>query len=96
MYSHAKSKKTKNTQFYYTLATYHVWKACILKAGVQLSLTSPDGDEGYPGTVDVTVSYSLDNQKTLTISYAASTNASTLINLTSHSYFNLRGAVCEK
>eukprot|EP01147_Barroeca_monosierra_P003029 gene3029-5812_t len=67
-------------------------KACILKAGVQLSLTSPDGDEGYPGTVDVTVSYSLDNQKTLTISYAASTNASTLINLTSHSYFNLRGA----
>lgn len=55
-----------------------------------LSLTSPDGEEGYPGSLSVRVSYSL-SEKELSIHYQAESGAPTVCNLTSHAYFNLSG-----
>jgi aldose 1-epimerase len=57
-----------------------------------LSLTSPDGDQGYPGTLKVTVTYSLSDDNAFTIHYQATTDKDTVVNLTNHSYFNLAGA----
>ncbi|MDI6401230.1 aldose epimerase family protein [Balneolaceae bacterium ANBcel3] len=56
-----------------------------------LSYSSPDGEEGFPGTLKVFVSYKLTNQNELIISYKAETDKPTVINLTNHSYFNLTG-----
>lgn len=58
----------------------------------ELHLTSPAGQEGYPGTLNVTVTYSLSDRNALTIHYTATTDADTVLNLTNHSYFNLAGA----
>ena len=55
-----------------------------------LSLVSPDGQENYPGTLTVTVTYTL-TQEGLSIAYRATTDADTLCNLTNHCYFNLSG-----
>ena len=60
--------------------------------GLVLSRTSPDGEEGYPGRVKATVTYTLTDQNELRIDYAATTDRPTIINLTQHSYFNLAGA----
>ena len=60
-------------------------------AGVKLYLTSPDGEEGYPGTIDVQVLYLLTPDNGLIVDYSAATDTKTLINLTQHSYFNLMG-----
>ncbi|MFI7614094.1 aldose epimerase family protein [Nonomuraea terrae] len=57
---------------------------------VTLTLTSPDGDQGYPGTLTVSVTYTLADDA-LRIDYAAETDAPTVVNLTNHSYFNLKG-----
>jgi aldose 1-epimerase len=59
--------------------------------GVTLEYTSPDGEEGYPGTLNVQVTYWLDKEGRLTIDYAAVTDKPTPVNLTNHSYFNLSG-----
>jgi aldose 1-epimerase len=59
--------------------------------GVAYTLTSPDGDEGYPGTVKARVTYTLRPSNELAIDYEASTDQATPINLTQHSYFNLAG-----
>ncbi len=58
---------------------------------IVLALHSPDGDEGFPGAVDATVTYRLTDDNALDISYEATTDAPTIINLTNHSYFNLSG-----
>lgn len=60
-------------------------------ASVSLSLTSADGDQGYPGTVEVRVTYALDEAGSLTIDFDATTSAPTIINLTNHALFNLAG-----
>ncbi len=60
-------------------------------AGVTLTLTSPDGDQGYPGTLETTVTYTLTNDNTLDMHFAATTDKPTIVNLTQHSYFNLSG-----
>jgi aldose 1-epimerase len=56
-----------------------------------LHLTSPDGDQGYPGTLQVTVTYTLSDDNSFTIRYQATTDKDTVLNLTNHSYFNLAG-----
>lgn len=59
--------------------------------GVTLSLTSPDGEEGYPGTLHATVTYTLTESNALIVEYEVTTDRATPQNLTQHSYFNLTG-----
>ncbi len=73
-----------------------VWKANAYSSdkgqGVKFTTTSPDGDEGYPGTLNVTVSYFVPNEaNSISISYTATTDKATPVNLTNHAYFNLAG-----
>lgn len=68
-----------------------VWSASADDGAVELTYRSPDGEEGYPGNLEVSVRYSLDDCNGLRIDYAAETDAPTVLNLTNHSYFNLRG-----
>ncbi len=58
---------------------------------VQFAYTSPDGEEGYPGTLDVTVTYTVTDADELRIEYHATTDAPTVVNLSNHTYFNLAG-----
>jgi aldose 1-epimerase len=58
---------------------------------VRLDYRSPDGEQGYPGTLDVTVTYRLTQEGALVIDYAAQTDQPTPVSLTQHTYFNLSG-----
>jgi aldose 1-epimerase len=73
-----------------------VWKAEPFvspdSCGIVLTYTSADGEEGYPGNLEVTVVYSLNEEDELTINYKAETDAPTPINLTNHAYWNFAGA----
>ncbi|MFD8500089.1 aldose epimerase family protein [Amycolatopsis sp. NPDC059657] len=73
----------------------HVWGASVMRSpdsvGVRLTHLSPDGDQGYPGRLATTVTYRLDNQNRVHITYLATTDAPTVLNLTNHTYWNLAG-----
>ena len=73
-----------------------MWTATPIESGdtvgVTLKYLSKDGEEGYPGNLDVTVTYTLNGENALKIGYAATTDKDTILNLTNHSYFNLAGA----
>jgi aldose 1-epimerase len=72
-----------------------LWRGAIVSGpardALELRLTSPDGEEGYPGTLDVTVVFSLTADQGLRIDYAATTDAETIVSLTCHACFNLAG-----
>ena len=68
-----------------------VWAALEIDDGVQLTYLSKDGEEAYPGNVNATVTYRLNDANELRVDYYATTDRDTIINLTNHSYFNLAG-----
>jgi aldose 1-epimerase len=71
------------------------WRIVAVESGpvarVVMALTSPDGDQGYPGRLEVTVSYSLDDAGDLTIAFDAATDKPTVVNMTNHALFNMAG-----
>ncbi|XP_011686021.1 PREDICTED: aldose 1-epimerase isoform X2 [Wasmannia auropunctata] len=71
--------------------SFKVWDATIDGDRVVMTLISPDGDEGYPGTVTATVSFELKDDGGLCIEMKARSEKATPINLTNHAYFNLAG-----
>lgn len=71
-----------------------IWDAEIIddeEPSLVLSIVSPDGEEGFPGTVNVKVTYTLTNDNSLKIHYEGETDADTVLNMTNHAYFNLNG-----
>ncbi len=76
-----------------------IWEAFPMledgRASVKLTLTSEDGDQGFPGTVDVALTVTLTEKNELFFLYEAVTDSPTYISLTNHTYWNLRGEVVE-
>jgi aldose 1-epimerase len=75
--------------------SHAIWEAEIIEnkdeVGVIFSYTSLDGEEGYPGTVNIKVKYVLNENNELFITYEGISDKNTLLNMTNHSYFNLSG-----
>ncbi|MEV6482576.1 aldose epimerase family protein [Streptomyces sp. NPDC051576] len=69
-----------------------VWDVEPVEHGLRLSRVSPHGEEGFPGRLDVSATYTLDASGALCFAYEATTDAPTVVNLTNHSYFNLSGS----
>ena len=68
-----------------------IWKAEETSQGLEMSLFSPNGENGFPGNLDVKVIFNLTEENALSIKYEAETDQDTPISLTNHSYFNLNG-----
>ncbi|MCD8224113.1 MAG: galactose mutarotase [Clostridiales bacterium] len=81
-----------------------LWRAHVSESDkettVSFSLYSPDGDQGYPGNAEITVSYTLTEDNALKIHYEMTADADTIANFTNHAYFNLAGhnagSICEQ
>ena len=69
-----------------------VFHASVEDDRLALRYTSPDGEEGFPGTVEICVTYTLTDENALVMDYTATTDETTILNFTNHSYFNLEGA----
>lgn len=73
----------------------HLWSSQSFeepgKVGVVMTRTSPDGEEGYPGELDTTIRFSLNDKNEFAIEYKATTDQATHVNLTHHMYYNLSG-----
>jgi aldose 1-epimerase len=68
-----------------------LWSASVDGRDLRLRYRSPDGEEGYPGTLDAEVVYSLTDDNEIVVRFSATTDRPTPVNLTQHSYFNLAG-----
>ncbi len=72
-----------------------LWEVVSVKSGPSASVTlryvSRDGEQGYPGTLTVEATYALDEKNVLTIEYRATTDRTTIVNISNHSYWNLSG-----
>lgn len=72
-----------------------IWDVKLLEgeaeAGIEFKYFSPDGEEGYPGNINITVTYTVNNENELLITYTAKSDKKTLLDVTNHSYFNLSG-----
>jgi aldose 1-epimerase len=72
-----------------------LWEIVSVKDGPAASVTlryvSPDGDQGYPGTMTVLATYSLDERNNLMVEYTATTDKATIVNISNHAYWNLSG-----
>ena len=75
----------------YRSLSRRIWQAECSGNSVAFTTESPDGEEHYPGNLQVTVTYTFDDTNTLTIAYDAVCDKDTICNLTNHSYFNLDG-----
>lgn len=87
-----KNENDKNTLHGGDCYAYRLWDAKQTDDDeLELTLTSPDGDAGFPGNLKVKAVYELDDDNELKITMTAKTDATTAVNLTSHGYFNLSG-----
>ncbi len=77
-----------------------LWRIVEAKGGttahVTLSYTSADGEEGYPGALSVTATYTLNDANELSVDYRATTTRPTIVNITNHSFFNLGGEASQR
>ncbi|MHA5051280.1 aldose epimerase family protein [Streptomyces sp. SD15] len=69
-----------------------VWDAEPVEHGLRLTRVSPHGEEGFPGLLEISATYTLDEAGALRIAYEAVTDAPTVVNLTNHTYWNLSGS----
>ena len=79
----------------FSLRYWQIDKQTLTNNSVTLLFTSVDGDQGFPGTVHVSVTYQLNEDNKLSIQYSANTDVATPINLTNHAYFNLGEKDCQ-
>ncbi|MBN2162773.1 MAG: galactose mutarotase [Pontiellaceae bacterium] len=68
-----------------------VWTAQTVENGVKLSYLAKDGEEGYPGNLMLSVTYTLTDDNEIVMHYEATTDKATIVNVTNHTYFNLKG-----
>jgi aldose 1-epimerase len=71
-----------------------IWTVTVLSeepASIRLDLVSADGDQGYPGTLTISTTYTVTDNDELMLEYHATTDKETVVNITNHSYFNLSG-----
>ncbi|WP_430782779.1 aldose epimerase family protein [Actinoplanes sp. G11-F43] len=68
-----------------------VWSATAVENGVRMSYLSADGEQGFPGTLTVSVTFTLDDDNGLRLDYTATTDRATVVALTNHAYWNLSG-----
>ena len=72
--------------------SFRIWQvSAVTDNAITFSLHSPDGDQGYPGALDISVTYTLTEENSVRIDYYGIPRAETVVNLTNHSYFNLNG-----
>lgn len=91
-YTLAKNNGNNNLHSGLDFYSFRIWNVKeTTENSITFSLFSPDGDQGYPGEVEMNVTYTLTEDNAVKIDYYAKPNADTIINMTNHSYFNLNG-----